>query len=164
MVVVMSQLCKWWKILHLKIVLKLFETVLGVNEREVDFPTHLGFIKMFILVQTSVFCLLEHNETATENENNIEKEKSTKITADLLVWHKVQFPKWNGIVYPPHSDSYTNFVALYITSLDIGKVFGFKVFLPKRFPAAVFIHRSQRYYITSTWLQWWSCPDFNYDV
>lgn len=45
---------------------------------EVDFPTHLGFVKMFILVQTSVFCLLEHNETAAENENNIEKEEVNK--------------------------------------------------------------------------------------
>lgn len=52
--------------------------MLGVSEREVDFPTHLGFVKMFILVQTSVFCLLEHNETATENENNIEKEEVNK--------------------------------------------------------------------------------------
>lgn len=33
---------------------------------------------MFILVQTSVFCLLEHNETAAENENNIEKEEVNK--------------------------------------------------------------------------------------
>lgn len=85
--------------------------MLGVSEREVDFPTHLGFVKMFILVQTSGLCLLEHNETATENENNIEKRKSTKITADLFV----QFPKWNGIVYPPHSDSYTNFLLLFIS-------------------------------------------------
>lgn len=30
---------------------------------------------MFILVQISVFCLLECNETATENENNIEEEE-----------------------------------------------------------------------------------------